>query len=436
MDPGDESALLRSPLFQAIGPDLWALLAESGSVHDYGRGEMVFWQGDPADSLFFVLSGCVKLCRETASHDHEVIGVLTAGQIYFEPSMFAAGRHFVIAEAVSFARVVRLDAEVLRAAVLRRPRLAFDLFAISSNASTALVEQVEQLKTRSVPQRIAAFLLGQAELTGEPESFALPFSKTLIARLIGAKLESFSRSLGQLSEHGVEVKNDRVTIQDVDRLADYVRGPIGARQHDRRPILTRFASMGKRRRFDDGLVRVWRKAQSAGAPTSLLLIDVGHHGRPAETRLGEGDRALLAAVGDTVSREADRDGRFMVHYGDDIFAVAAPRTDHGEATALAERLVTILESGAIRRPADAESSIVAAIGTATIVPTTQDRIEKLVCFADIGLYRARTLGRGRICRFHDNASCETAKHCPSGGARIPIIESPHCAECRRDAPSD
>jgi diguanylate cyclase (GGDEF)-like protein len=432
MDAREMSAFDRSPLGRTLGPDLCGMLADSGSFHDYRRGEMVFWQGEPADSLFVVLSGCLKLCRESASHDHEVIGVLTAGQIYFEPSMFLDGRHHVIAEAVSSARVARLDAKTLRRAVLRRPELAFHLLAVASGANKALVEQVEQLKTRSVPQRIAAFLLRQAEQTGEPAVFALPFSKTLIARFVGAKLESFSRSLVQLSDQGVEITNDRVTIQDVDRLARFVQGPVGDIPHDRRPILTRFASMGRRRKFDDGLVRSWRKAQSAGAPISLLLIDVSHDRRPAEGALGDADRALLAAVGDNIAREADRDGKFMVHYGDDIFALAAPKTDDGDAMALAERLATILENDAGRR---ASESIVAAIGAATIIPTAADRIEKIVCFADIALYRAKALGRGQICAFHDDASCATAKRSPSGGARIPVIESPLCAACRKDAQS-
>jgi diguanylate cyclase (GGDEF)-like protein len=331
----------------------------------------------------------------------------------------------VIAEAVSSARVARLDAQTLRTTILRRPELAVTLLNLSSAANKGLVEQVEQLKTRSVPQRIAGFLLQQAELTGEPKNFSLPFSKTLIARFVGAKLESFSRSLTHLADQGVQVVNDRVTIQDVERLARFVHGSAGDAPHDRRPILTRFASMGRRRKFDDGLVRSWRKAESAGAPISLLLIDVGQ-GRAST----EADRGLLVAAGDTIAREADRDGKFMVHFGGDIFAVAAPKADRGDALRLAERLATLLENDS--RRAD---SVIAAIGSATIFPTAEDHIEKIVCFADIALHQAKTLGRGQIRDFFDgDPRCEVARKSPSGGARIPVIESSHCAVCRKDAP--
>jgi len=424
MESRELSVALRSPLFQLLGPDLSSLLAASGAVREYRRGEMVFWQGEPADRLLVVLSGCLKLCRETANHDHEVIGLLAAGQIYFEPAMFVDGRHHVIAEAVSSARVASVEAEALREAILRRPELAFSLFALASTANKGLVEQVEQLKTRSVPQRIAAFLLDQAERAPASQSFALPFSKTLIARFVGAKLESFSRSLVHLADQGVQIVNDRVTLQDAERLAHFARGTTAEAPHDRRPILTRFASMGRRRKFDDGLVRSWRKAESAGAPISMLLIDVGPR--------GESDRGLLVAVGDAIAREADRDGKFMVHCGGGIFAVAAPKTDRGGAMRLAERLTTVLENDASRR---ADGSVVAAIGSATIFPTAQDHIEKIVCFADIALYQAKKSGRGEIRDFFDgDPACQVARASPSGGARIPVIESSHCAICRKDAP--
>ena len=38
MDLGDKRAIKRSPLFQTLGSDLLALLAESGSVRDASRG--------------------------------------------------------------------------------------------------------------------------------------------------------------------------------------------------------------------------------------------------------------------------------------------------------------------------------------------------------------------------------------------------------------
>jgi diguanylate cyclase (GGDEF)-like protein len=433
MDARDEAALLRSPLFMAAGPDLLASLAPSASVRGYQAGETLFREGEAADALFVVADGCVMLCRGTGSHQPAVLSVLTAGQVYFEPAMFSAGPHLATAEAVSGARVLRFDGMAIRAAMAQKPSLAFDLFALCSGARKILVEQVEQLKNHSVSQRVAAFLLEQIKSAHEGATVTLPFSKRLIAMLVGATSESFSRSLVQLRHNGVEIDREKVTIQDVERLRRYIEAPFGENARERKQNPTRFSSPWKRRKFDEGLVRSWRKALAASEPISLLLIDVGHDRLSAESDFRPVDRALLAAAGADIFREADSDGKFMVHYNGEIFAVAAPGVDHADAMTLGEKLLSTIESNASRRGAETAASRIAAIGAATIVPNTRDRIEKIVCYADIALHRAKALGRGLVCSFHDDPSCETAKRSPSGGARIPVIESSHCSECRRDA---
>jgi diguanylate cyclase (GGDEF)-like protein len=433
MDARDQSALLRSPLFRAMGADLLLSLSTAASVRDYQGGEILFAQGDAADALFVVVDGCVKLVRGTGSHERAVLSVLTPGQAYFEPSIFSSGPHLATAEAVSFARAARFDGTAIREAMAQKPSIALDLFALCSDAHKNLAEQVEQLKTHSVSQRVAAFLLEQSRSATEGATVTLPYSKTLIAMRVGATSESFSRSLVQLREHGVEIDRDRMTILDVARLRRFIEAPFGENPREKKQVPTRFSSLWKRRKFDEGLVRSWRKAVAASEPISLLLVDVGHDRSSAAAGFSPADRALLAAVGDDISREADSAGKFMVHYNGKIFAVAAPGADQGGARTLAEKLLTLIERHAIRRGEATEASAIAAIGAATIVPSARDRIEKIVCYADIALHRAKALGRGHICSFDDDPSCETAKRSPSGGARIPVIESSHCAECRRDA---
>jgi diguanylate cyclase (GGDEF)-like protein len=143
----------------------------------------------------------------------------------------------------------------------------------------------------------------------------------------------------------------------------------------------------------------------------------------------------LTAVSKVIAQDGDQYGRFMVHYSDEVFAVAAPTTDHHGAATLGEKIRIAIESSAMRNGSEvAAPSVATAIGTATIVPTAHDRIEKIVCYADIALYRAKALGRNLVCSFHDDPSCETAKASPSGGIVIPAIKSSQCAECRSVAP--
>ncbi len=139
--------------------------------------------------------------------------------------MFVDGCYCASAETVSPARVMSLSASSLRQAIIQQPRLAFDLFATSSSDIRRLVEQVDQVRTLSVTQRIADFFLRQTAATSGSATFALPYSKTLIASLVGTKPECFSRSLVELRQHGVKVTRDIVTVQDVGDLAVFAGAP-------------------------------------------------------------------------------------------------------------------------------------------------------------------------------------------------------------------
>jgi len=53
--------LARSPLLANLPPDSLAHLGSSARRRSYRRGEVIFHQGDPGDSLHFLTDGRVKV---------------------------------------------------------------------------------------------------------------------------------------------------------------------------------------------------------------------------------------------------------------------------------------------------------------------------------------------------------------------------------------
>ena len=77
----------------------------------------------------------------------------------------------------------------------------------------------------SAAQLVACFLQRLCVLYSfNPKGFDLPYSKTLIASRLGMELETFSRTLAKLKEHGISVEGSRVMITDLNRIEDYVCG--------------------------------------------------------------------------------------------------------------------------------------------------------------------------------------------------------------------
>ena len=220
----DWDVVMRAPLFKAMGLEIARVMIGDHQPRTYARGEQLFAQGDPADGFFCVVDGGVKLYRLSEDGEEVVVHVFSAGETFAEVAMFSGGRFPASCEAVSAARILRIDAVALRRAVLDEPQLAFGMLAAVSLRLRTLVDQIEQLKGHSAPQRIADFFVRQSSAAAGPVRLELPYEKALIASRLGMKPESFSRALGRLAGLGVSVERDSVTIADVARLAAFAEG--------------------------------------------------------------------------------------------------------------------------------------------------------------------------------------------------------------------
>lgn len=223
MTVNEWTMLMATPLFRAMGPDIVRSVIQSRAAQHFERGAQIFQQGDPANSFFFIFEGWVKLYRQREDGEEVVVTICTAGETFAEGAMFMGGRYPVSAEAVSMARIIRVDGGALRKAIEQQPQLAFDMLAAASAHLRLLVDQIEQLKVQSVPQRIADFLLKQGHADAGPLTIALPYEKALIANRLGMTPESFSRGLAKLRTLGVEVERDKVRIAYISKLTRYAR---------------------------------------------------------------------------------------------------------------------------------------------------------------------------------------------------------------------
>ncbi|MCP2349407.1 diguanylate cyclase [Nonomuraea roseoviolacea] len=136
------------------------------------------------------------------------------------------------------------------------------------------------------------------------------------------------------------------------------------------------------------------RARRTGETLALLIVDIDHFKR-VNDRHGHlvGDQ-VLAAVAATLRsqlREYDVVGRF----GGEEFVVLLPGADVHEARQVAERLRNRISHMAVAAD-DAMITVTISVGVAIMSLHGDDLIE-LLAAADLALYRAKELGRDRIC---------------------------------------
>ncbi|MFF4126965.1 GGDEF domain-containing protein [Microbispora rosea] len=136
------------------------------------------------------------------------------------------------------------------------------------------------------------------------------------------------------------------------------------------------------------------RAQRTGDALSLVLVDIDHFKKVNDTYghlVGDQVLAQVAATLRTQLREYDVVGRF----GGEEFVVLLPGADVHEARRVAERLRARV--GRMVVPAEqATVTVTVSAGVAIMNVHGEDLIE-LLAAADLALYRAKELGRDRVC---------------------------------------
>lgn len=222
--PENVQGWLRShPLFAALkDSDIVALLRVS-QIQEMAKGDTLFLQGDSAGNFYVVISGWIKLFRETNDGHEAIVGLHTEDDTFGEAVLYQGSTYPFGAQAIESSRVLLIPAAAIKDLIQRHSEFAAAMVQALSQRMQMLEMQSEHLAIMAAPQRIGCFLLKLCR--GKPAKnaeLALPYDKGIIAASLGIKLETFSRSLHQLKPAGVEVNGPKVTIADVNKLQEYV----------------------------------------------------------------------------------------------------------------------------------------------------------------------------------------------------------------------
>jgi len=100
-------------------PEAFLAKADGGlTISKYGKGQVVFAQGDPADSVFYIREGRVKIAVISDQGKEAVVAFLKAGDFIGEGCLTGRPRRVSTARAVEDSVVTRVD-KVTMARMLR-----------------------------------------------------------------------------------------------------------------------------------------------------------------------------------------------------------------------------------------------------------------------------------------------------------------------------
>lgn len=164
------------------------------------RGKNIFRQGDPAEAVYRVEHGCVRLQLEHANGQRQVIAFVFPGQTF----CVGLETHWASADAVSDTVLNRFSRQSLWEVMAHDSTTAQALLFSADELLTELAHHVSRLTHSDAYDRLSWFIdwvAGQPSNTGG--NLELPMSRQDIADFLGIAPETVSRLLRRMTADGV-----------------------------------------------------------------------------------------------------------------------------------------------------------------------------------------------------------------------------------------
>ncbi len=194
-------AIKQRPSFEP--KSLLAKVGEGRSFGNYRKNQIVFSQGDPADSVFFIQKGKIKVTVVSEQGKEAVVAILGANDFFGEACLAGQGRRIATVTAMADCVIVRLEKAVIIRLIHTEPAFA-EMFIGHLLGRTIRIEAdlVDQLFNSS-EKRLARLLLLLANFgkEGQPEPVIAKISQETLAEMIGttrARVSHFMNKFRQL----------------------------------------------------------------------------------------------------------------------------------------------------------------------------------------------------------------------------------------------
>jgi len=191
------------------------------AVERFEAGATVFWQGDPANQVFEVVEGVLRIAKIMGDGRRVITGFVHPGDLV---GISVRDRYLYSAEAVVPVRLRRMPRRRFEEAVERSPELRPELFARLCDEMAAAQEQMVLLARKSAEERVASFLIRLSEREhGRLEAgevVDLPMNRIDMADYLGLTIETVSRTMTKLSSRRVIANAGRhgIVVLDPERL--------------------------------------------------------------------------------------------------------------------------------------------------------------------------------------------------------------------------
>ena len=217
-----DDLLSQTEFFADAAPHVLSDLAEQRVERNLVRGDVLFREGDQAESMYLLVSGRIAIIIANPLDAREtVVSLMEHGDLFGEMSMLDHQPRSATARALEATRLVEIPFAPVIEAFEQDPKMLWGVTRLLASRLRAMDEALADSVFLDVTGRTAKRLL---ELSEGADEFVLPVTQEELAGMVGASRERVNKAIASFIRLGwVEQSDRRYVIRLRDRLEQRAR---------------------------------------------------------------------------------------------------------------------------------------------------------------------------------------------------------------------
>ena len=214
--------LAQTNLFRHFSPAALEALAPRLLERTYLKGQVLFHQGDPGNSLWILATGLVKVTVSSSKGDEMLLITMAPPETFGELSLIDGAPRSATVEVVETAKVLILGRDVWTTLMEDATFTGAVLHSVAEMVRR-LTDQTSDFAFLDLHGRVAKLIVGFADERGRPFDegviLDLHLTQTDIARMVGGSRQSVNQILRALEDRGyIELQRQSIYVKQLEAL--------------------------------------------------------------------------------------------------------------------------------------------------------------------------------------------------------------------------
>lgn len=193
----------------------------------FSRNEVIYFMDDPADEIYLITEGRVKITRVSLSGKEKIIDIYETGDFFGELCLCENSRRTDQAVALNDVKVLSFKINKLLEVISKEPKAAVELIMLFCQRLSEAQSQIETLAFDNIPRRLAKELLKMSHDQGEKVSNGIRIRQYLtheeLSQLVGTSREIITTVMNQFRRQGLVVYTRKSLVVNPTKTERYLQ---------------------------------------------------------------------------------------------------------------------------------------------------------------------------------------------------------------------